>query len=617
MKLFSIIVGSIILCLCPACLADVSPETISAGKAATALVVLDSGAAYASAFCIDPAGVFVTNQHVVDEGKSFSVVLSPGEKDQIVFKAHVIRTDSKSDLALLKADSVKPLPSLKLGDTSALSEAMEVVAFGYPFGAALAFKDGQYPNVTVSLGHLTSLRKDAGVLKLLQIDASLNPGNSGGPLINKKGEVIGIVAAGIPGTGINLAIPVSDLKALLVKPAITISPIDMPLARQHEEFEFVIQVISAGAGVASALDTTVDLILSAGAGDSRTYRAASADGKTYRVKAVPLPGTGGATLLKLTVLAKGVETVYRALDQSIVVNGNRVKLRAIQKIDRGRDLTFATGQASAGMIRGTESIEVITQSGKKIVDLSRADNIEIETIEPFGTPAEYQVVVKRGGTTIGEVAGIFGVSQPIPSDLGEKIEAAAANAPPQLWLSTTEGRGTNATWSGNNATITINADAGGGFIMAGFVSKAALRGDFDVQFNYNLTAWPGSNGMRLGLRVTDVNLGQVVAVLRDNDEGENDLLAIFNRSGGAQDITRKPNSASTGKLRISRIDGKFMGMSWDTTKGGWQVIGAGGAFGEDVRLILMAWSDDGRFSHKLGKFTISNVTVSRGKWVVP
>lgn len=70
---------------------------------------------------------------------------------------------------------------------------MPVVAFGYPFGIRLAFKEGEYPNPTVSLGRITALRKSQGTLQAIQINAALHPGNSGGPVLNDKGEVIAIV----------------------------------------------------------------------------------------------------------------------------------------------------------------------------------------------------------------------------------------------------------------------------------------------------------------------------------------------------------------------------------------------------------------------------------------
>ena len=191
-----------------------------AGKAATALVDLPGGRGSASAFCIDRSGLFVTNEHAVAalgpvpaDGKSreLSLVLNSGEADQKVVKATVLRADKEADLALLQARPAKDgdaFPALDLGDAADLFETMPVTAFGYPFGKMLADK-GESPSVTVTTGRVTSLRKSKGELHLVQLDNSLNPGNSGGPVLDEKGRVVGVVQAGIRGSGVNFAIPVS------------------------------------------------------------------------------------------------------------------------------------------------------------------------------------------------------------------------------------------------------------------------------------------------------------------------------------------------------------------------------------------------------------------------
>ena len=85
---------------------------------------------------------------------------------------------------------------------------MPLAAFGYPFGRLLA-SDNRYPAVSVNTGTVTALRRKGGKLSAIQLDASVNPGNSGGPVVDKNGNLIGIVKSGMPGARLNFAIPVS------------------------------------------------------------------------------------------------------------------------------------------------------------------------------------------------------------------------------------------------------------------------------------------------------------------------------------------------------------------------------------------------------------------------
>jgi S1-C subfamily serine protease len=204
-------------------------EAIQRAKQASALVNVEEldRIAEGSSFCIDSSGLFITNAHVVSglkPGGKLMLVLNPGEGDQVKLPATIVKMDKVMDLAALQIAHPRGLVPLLLGDISRLIETTSVVAFGYPFGTDLALKEGDFPNITVSTGHITSLRKLNGRLAAIQLDASLNEGNSGGPIIDSNGQVIGIVAAGIPGSGINLAIPVTDLRTFLSSIIGKISP---------------------------------------------------------------------------------------------------------------------------------------------------------------------------------------------------------------------------------------------------------------------------------------------------------------------------------------------------------------------------------------------------------
>ena len=104
---------------------------------------------------------------------------------------------------------------MDLGDSDALSELQAVVAFGFPFGRALATEG--YPAITVSGVKISSLRRRNGALHRIQLEGALNPGNSGCPVLDESGYVIGVVVGGIPGSGLAEAIPVNVVREFLTK----------------------------------------------------------------------------------------------------------------------------------------------------------------------------------------------------------------------------------------------------------------------------------------------------------------------------------------------------------------------------------------------------------------
>ncbi len=158
-----------------------------------------------SGVIINANGTILTNNHVVDSTTEIIVTLS----DKQEYKARVLGRDPKTDLAVIKIDSKRPLRAAVLGDSDDARVGEWVLAIGNPFGLSNTVTSG----IVSAKGRVIG----AGPYDdFIQTDAPINPGNSGGPLFNMKGEVIGINTAIIPnGQGIGFAIPVSTAKALL------------------------------------------------------------------------------------------------------------------------------------------------------------------------------------------------------------------------------------------------------------------------------------------------------------------------------------------------------------------------------------------------------------------
>jgi serine protease Do len=154
-----------------------------------------------SGFIISDDGYVLTNAHVVEGADEVVVTLT----DRREFKAKVLGSDARSDVAVLKVDA-RNLPSVRIGDSSKIRVGEWVIAIGSPFNL----------ENTVTAGIISAKARDTGeYLPLIQSDVAVNPGNSGGPLINMRGEVIGINSqiATLSGgyNGISFAVPIDEV----------------------------------------------------------------------------------------------------------------------------------------------------------------------------------------------------------------------------------------------------------------------------------------------------------------------------------------------------------------------------------------------------------------------
>lgn len=154
-----------------------------------------------SGFIISQDGLILTNAHVVAQASSVTVRLADGKQE---FSARVLGADTRSDIALLKIDATG-LPVAKLGTAAAVQPGQWVVAIGSPFG---------FTN-TITAGVVSATNRELpneSIMPFIQTDVAVNPGNSGGPLINMAGEVIGVNSMIYSGTGgymgVSFAIPI-------------------------------------------------------------------------------------------------------------------------------------------------------------------------------------------------------------------------------------------------------------------------------------------------------------------------------------------------------------------------------------------------------------------------
>ena len=202
-----------------------------------------------SGFIINEEGYILTNYHVIQGAQEISVTLS----NDVTTTAQVVNYDENQDVAMIKItdENVEIPATVELGDSDALQPGEEVIAIGTPLSTELSS--------TVTKGIISATSRSVAVesgvtMNLIQTDAAINAGNSGGPLVNTKGEVVGINSSKISGEaveGIGFSIPINDIKdkiESLSKPilnlGISVRTIDESLSKQlnMEQGLYIVEV---------------------------------------------------------------------------------------------------------------------------------------------------------------------------------------------------------------------------------------------------------------------------------------------------------------------------------------------------------------------------------------
>jgi hypothetical protein len=145
-----------------------------------------------------------------------TLVFHSGTRQECSVRGEVVARDPEQDLAVLRVHSTQKLPiPIELGQGLPLIETLPVFVFAFPFGEALATNQ-RNPEITVSRGSVSSIRRDERDRVVgVQIDGALNPGNSGGPVVDAEGRLIGVAVAAIRGANIGMAIPSDQVRTML------------------------------------------------------------------------------------------------------------------------------------------------------------------------------------------------------------------------------------------------------------------------------------------------------------------------------------------------------------------------------------------------------------------
>ncbi len=289
-----------------------------------------------SGFLIDARGYILTNFHVVQGAQTIEVILG----DQSRYPAKFIGADQRNDVALLKIEPKgKPLAALPLGDSSSLQVGQKVLAIGNPFG----FQSTLTTGVVSALGRTVQTSETTFIDEAIQTDAPINRGNSGGPLINSHGEVIGINSAIYTPTGttagIGFAIPVNTAKLIAH---------DLMTEGRVRRAFLGVETRPVGPWLAEALDLPVQegLLI------ERVTRGGPADRAGLRGgDRVALAGMRRILIGGDVLVAIDGQKVGNQLDMNVVLNrkrpGDTVKV-TIYRGGRKMDVSATLGERSDG-----------------------------------------------------------------------------------------------------------------------------------------------------------------------------------------------------------------------------------------------------------------------------
>jgi hypothetical protein len=355
-------------------------EMTKLGKAATVFIDLPESRTTGSGFCINSAGLFLTNAHVVAPGGQVNIVVGSGTLAQKKYPAALVRVDKEHDLALLRVTSDDTFTALPLGSDDKLAELQEVIAFGFPFGAKLSLNERDYPTISINSGAITALRFQDQKLDKIQLDAAVNPGNSGGPVLDRTGKVIGVVVSGLKGSGINFAIPISQVQQFVSRPVIVFTPPPITTTNLREPVTFSAQILSM---LPEAKPLTVELSLTNADADGgeRTLKLKQVKDRFIVVTEAVHPPAGPVQLSLRTDFGMGTVTGL-VNDRPIRVGSREVLLSEIVRIEHKPkpQVVLVGGQSLPGEPIGLDALEV--KVGDQVFPCNLLDAREFSIAKP-------------------------------------------------------------------------------------------------------------------------------------------------------------------------------------------------------------------------------------------
>jgi serine protease Do len=382
-----------------------------------------------SGFVVDPSGIVITNNHVIADANEVTVIFTDGQK----LKAEVVGKDEKVDVAVLRVKPDKPLNSVKFGDSEKMRVGDWVVAVGNPFGLG----------GTVTAGIISARHRniDSGPYdNYFQTDAAINKGNSGGPLFNMAGEVIGINTAILSPSGGSIGIGFAT-------PAATVIPVIDQLEKFGETRRgwLGVRIQNVDDTIAESLNLgQLRGALVAGTDDKGPAKVAGLKAGDVIVKFDGIEIKESRDLPKIVAsepVGKEVEIVLvrqgKQITKTIKLgrleeNEKQVTLAAKHDDDAGKKATAGPVEKALGMEFSSLTDEL---RQKFAIKNSVASGVVITDVDPDSSAAEKHV---EAGDVIVEIN-----QEPVkePADISKKIEALKSGGKKSALLLVANGQG--------------------------------------------------------------------------------------------------------------------------------------------------------------------------------
>lgn len=473
-------------------------------------------------------GVVITNAHVVGmlraggPPRGVEVVIHSGEAGEAKLAGTVVGVDRDNDLAVLRVKGdLSRLPApLPVASAAKLTETQNVYIFGFPFGAQLG------KNITVSASTVGALRRgQGGVLKQVQVNGGMHPGNSGGPVTDSRGAVVGVSVAGIDGTQINFAVPGDFIRPLFERSKsqpLDLAPPPGPLAGNAPPAG-----PAPGSGLAGDLAAlrgtwqsgpvpaddgratgTVKLSISPSAGGRggrlQLHIATKQAGRTTSSQSsytFTLRQNGGERALVTNVSrrGRGIVLVYRFDGGRLVVSGKVASVRigyTLQNVDLRRTSAEPEAPPAAPPASPAPPTPAAGGGGKGSPAALKVSGDVFAFVQAAVRDKRLADVDVRGftlpGTTYRDVCAEGGVLIGFQVGLGKFGANDIVNALRPIYRTKTGEKFGN--WHGPAPAAPITVKAKPGYVVSGLSLRTALALDgFTVTF-----AKLGDNGLNLG-----------------------------------------------------------------------------------------------------------------------
>lgn len=363
---------------------------------------------YATAFCVHPSGVVITNHHVVEKlsiGETINLIANAGQETQESFEAKLLRTDEKDDLAVLKILKGDKFNSIDLADSPEFYETMGITAFGFPFGKSLSIEKDSFPTISVNSGKITAIRKDKKEIQLLQLDATLNPGNSGGPVIDNSGKVIGIVSFGVAGAGVNFAIPSEKLRRLLMKPDIEFNIPEITAANYSVPKDVEVNLTPLFEEIP---ELSVEFWLKRGDSAAKKFQLGAKSLNKFQGTVAGEPDTTKKWLRGELIFKQG-KIEGKVQDDSFKVDGKQLSLAQFSSLvtdesSKKVELSMVDGTTRTVGIQDLPKLKVELGTFEVTVDVATVSKVTLEP-EDSESKISYIVIVKSKGKEISRSTG--------------------------------------------------------------------------------------------------------------------------------------------------------------------------------------------------------------------